>query len=568
MNAAQTAQWHLMIMAMLVGVLSGAGAVLFYLAIDAVMMLLYGANEATLTSRITSLPWYYVIAAPVLAGLVVGQLLRYTERDRASSIADVIEASVLHDSRVSIRKGLASAAISAISLGGGASTGREGPAVHLSATLSSMFVRAFRLNSTQARTLLGCAVASGVAASFNAPIAGVFFALEVILGHYARSAFAPIVVAAISGTLVSRSFIGDLPVFRVIDHEIASLAEFPAFFILGLASALLAAGFIYSAQVSDKCRPYIDRIPVPLQPAVGGILLGGLGLLMPQVLGVGYEAVTSAINGQYGLSLLIPLIVVKVLASTITMGFRFGGGVFAPSLVLGATLGAAMGLIFAYIAPGYASSEGLYAIVGMGAVASAVLGAPISTVLIIFEITGDYSVTIAVMIASAVASVAVGIFQPRSFFHYQLVRRGLNLEGGRASFLLKSQTVADLMTRDFFTILADSRADKARDLLLAQDGGVLVATEGDGTYAGLISFGDLQDYLAEGQDVRTLMSRPVEPLLDNTPLQEALSLMEARGDEYLPVTSATDDGLIIGILRYRDIIRAYNKALLVASGGE
>ena len=278
--------------------------------------------------------------------------------------------------------------VSAASLGVGASAGREGPMVHLGASLASALAHRLELSPNLSRTILGCGVAAAVAASFKAPIAGVFFALEVVIGHYALSTFAPVVVASVAGTVISHIHLGELPAFILPAYEIVSAWEFPAFFLLGGVSAVIAMIFMWSIIVADDV---VERVPVPgwLKPAAGGLVVGAVAIAFPQILGVGYGATDAALKELIPLTLLIALIALKVVMTAVSLGCRFGGGVFSPPLFIGAMTGGAFGIIATGVFPELAAHHGAYAMVGMSAVAAAVLGAPISTILIVFELTGD-----------------------------------------------------------------------------------------------------------------------------------------------------------------------------------
>ncbi|RMB11757.1 chloride channel protein [Eilatimonas milleporae] len=561
-----------LILAALTGLAAGYAAIGFYLAIDILLGVTYGVGEAQLATGARGLAWWHLLLVPTLGGLVIGQVIRFIDGKSARGVPDVIEAAALRDGRVDLKDGLMSAAATIASLGVGASTGREGPVVHLGATLSSALSEHLHLNPPMRRTLLGCGVAAAVAASFNAPIAGVFFALEVILGHYALHAFAPIVVSAIAGTLVSRAHLGDYPAFAVAEYASASVLEFPAFILLGLLSAGIAIIFMRSISITETMRErYLASIPVWLLPGLAGLLIGLISLVFPEILSVGYEATNRAINGAYDLSLLIPLILAKIAATTISLVGRFAGGVFSPSLFIGAMAGASFGLAAAKVFPALASEHGLYAIVGMGAVTSAVLGAPISTSLIVFEITGDYKATIAVMTAAAVASLCTRLFNQDSFFHSQLVRRGVYLVGGRASYLLRSSRVADHMTRDFATLQENTPLHEARARLFLQGGSLLVITDTEGHMTGTLSLSDLPT----GRDNDDALNQPVSAFMSSRPnvkasdaLEVALKLFDTSGEDILTVTSPSHKGVVVGLVRDRDVMRAYNRALLESQGND
>lgn len=442
---ASTRQPSIWILAVIIGFGVAVAAILFRLAIGAFQWIwLADASEQVATAA-ANVPWWLILLAPTGGGLVVGLILQYFHPGRRTGgVADVIEARVSGTESLGLRSGIRSAVLTALSLGSGASAGREGPIVHLGATLATAITRGLGLSETSRRTLLGCGVASAVSASFNAPIAGVLFALEVVLGHYATTAFVPIVIASVCGTILSRLWIGDVAAFEIPIYQITSYLEFPAFFILGIVCALVAVIFQFSLITTD----YVARrltVPFFMRPVVGGFLVGGIALLFPQVLGVGYEATDQALKQQLPLLLMLALIVAKTAATSITLASRFGGGIFSPALYIGAMTGGAFGIIAASAFPEMASSQGLYAILGMGAVAAAVLGAPISTTMIVFELTGGYGLTIALLLT---VSVAVGLtlaIHGRSHFHWQLEMRGLFVNVGPHKYLVQKVRVAEFL---------------------------------------------------------------------------------------------------------------------------
>lgn len=442
---AGTRQPELWILATLIGFGVAVVAILFRLAIGAVQWVWLGDMSERVASTAAALPWWVILAAPTTGGLVVGLALQYLHPGRRTGgVADVIEARVSGTESLGLLSGIRSAILTAISLGSGASAGREGPIVHLGATLATAITRSMGLPETSRRTLLACGVASAVSASFNAPIAGVLFALEVILGHYATTAFVPIVIASVCGTILSRVWIGDVAAFEIPIYQITSYLEFPAFFILGIVCALVAVIFQFSLIGTD----YLARrltFPFFLRPVIGGFLVGLIALWFPQVLGVGYEATDQALRQQLPLTLMLALIVAKTAATSITLASRFGGGIFSPALYVGAMAGGAFGIIAASAFPEMASSQGLYAILGMGAVSAAVIGAPISTTMIVFELTGGYSLTIALLLT---VSVAVGLtmaIHGRSYFHWQLEMRGLFVNVGPHKYLVQKVRVAEFL---------------------------------------------------------------------------------------------------------------------------
>ena len=556
-------------MAVVVGIVVAYAAILFRLGIDVFQQLFLGVTGEHLITALADQPWWRVLLAPALGGLMVGLFLRYAMNDgRAQSVAQVIEVMALRNGRMSLIEGIKSALVHVVSLGSGASTGREGPMVHLGATLAAWSAERLHLPPGLARTILGCGVAAAVAASFNAPIAGVFFALEVIVGHYALAAFAPVVIASVSGTVVSRIHLGIEPAFVLPAYDVSHFLEFPAFALLGVVCAGIALVLMWSIMFAEDV---VDSLPVPnwLKPAAGGLAVGAIAVNFPHVLGVGYEATDAALKEMLPLWLLIGLIILKTAAVAISMGCRFGGGIFSPTLFLGAMTGGAFGLIAAWVFPELAASHGAYAIVGMTALAAAVLGAPISTILIVFELTGDYRMTIAAMIATSVASLIVQQTIGRSFFHWQLERRGLDLRGGRARHLLQSLSVRNLMSDDYTTIGANTSVGRLKHLLATQPHEAFVVTDGENGLLGVISFADIKhvafdDSLDDLINARDLVRKGGTVLTLDETLEAAMADMDQSGRDCLPVVAARGAKKVEGVVRRDDLLRAYNSALIEA----
>ncbi|MEO0729630.1 MAG: chloride channel protein, partial [Pseudomonadota bacterium] len=349
------------------------------------------------------------------------------------------------DCKIDVKAGFWSAIIAVVSLAFGASAGREGPVVHLGATLASFIEDRFHVDAAGRRILLACGVASAVAASFNAPIAGVLFAHEVILGHYAMRAFVPIVISGVASAILVRLHLGNYPAFLVPPYDITSYLEFPAFALLGLTCAVVAILFQIACMSTERVA-WRFEIPLWARPAVGGLMIGSIAVFLPEILGVGYGATDQALQRQLPLVLLLTLIVAKTIATAITLASRFGGGVFSPALYLGAMTGGAFGAMAASVFPELASSQSLYVLLGMGGVAAAVLGAPLSTTMIVFELTGGAQMTIALLLTVSIANGLSLAALGQSFFHWQLTRRGLSLQDGPHREIMQRMTVAQFMT--------------------------------------------------------------------------------------------------------------------------
>ncbi|MDG4647676.1 chloride channel protein [Roseibacterium sp. SDUM158017] len=520
--------------ALSIGIAAGFAALFFRKGIDALQHALYGVDDVRMMhSFAEGLPWYLILLIPVGGGLIVGLILHWFTPDaRVRSVADVIEGAALDNGRVETRAGLASALASMITLGSGGSSGREGPVVHLAALISSRVSDWIRADGVTGRDLLGCAVAAAVSASFNAPIAGALFALEVVLRHFAVHAFAPIVIASAAGTVINRLEFGGVTEFSLIEEgTLQFYVELPAFVILGLLSGLIAVLFMRATFWADDMGTLIQRatgIPRWLRPAAAGLMLGAIAVWFPHIIGVGYETTSAALTGQLLLHEAIVFTIVKAAAASITIAGRMGGGVFSPSLMIGALAGLAFGLIATALMPDVSGSQSLYALAGMGAVAAAVLGAPISTTLIVFELTGDWQTGLAVMVAVSISTALASRLVHRSFFLTQLERRNIHLAAGPQAYLLAMFRVGRVMR----PMDHENAAPEDKLLTLVEQG---VYTE------------------------------------TNATLERALPIFERTGLDFVPVVQlAPGDGppALEGALFHVDALKAYNKALAATAAEE
>ena len=510
------------IVALVIGIGAAYFAILFRSLIGMVQLPWLGTTSENVFTAAKQLPWWIILMAPTLGGLFVGLFLQYIQPGRRPrGVADVMEARALFGCRIPAQVGLGSALVAAVSLGSGASAGREGPVVHLGATLASALVDLFKFSHAARRTLLACGVAAAVSASFNAPIAGVLFAHEVILAHYAIRAFVPIVISSVAATIIARIHLGDFPAFIIPDYAITSYWEFPAFALLGLTCAGVAIAFQFAIVASDRIAESVD-VPLWSRPVIGGLMVGGIAIWFPQVLGVGYDATDAALKHQFPLHLLLILLVLKTITTAITLASKFGGGVFSPSLYLGAMCGGAFGIIAASFFPEVASSHGLYAIVGMGAVAAAVLGAPISTTLIVFELTGGYEMTIALLLAVSVSTGLSQAVHGQSFFHYLLSTRGVFLKEGPHKHIVRSLKVSQFMV-------------------------------------------PVEQHASEGLKKYQEDAAWLTP--DDT-VEAALRAFDRTGHNRLPVVESSDTSQLAGWAEHLDALNAFNSALIEASEEE
>ncbi|EDZ44401.1 MAG: chloride channel protein [Planktotalea sp.] len=518
--------------ALMIGIAAGLAAVLFRYGISLLQTTLYGVEDVTkLHSFAANLPWYWVLMIPMVGGVAVGIILHhFTPDGRVRSVADVIEGAALNEGRVEKKAGVASALSSMITLGTGGSTGREGPVVHIAAMISSWVSNLIRADGITGRDLLGCAVAAAVSASFNAPIAGALFALEVVLRHFAVHAFAPIVIASAAGTVINRLAFGDTAEFALPGTTALEFyAELPAYLILGLVCGLVAVTLMRCVFWADDMESRLQSrlgLPYWIRPALAGALLGLLAIWFPHIIGVGYETTSAALTGKLLLHEAIVFAMIKVAAVAITMGGRMGGGIFSPSLMIGALTGLAFGLIATSVFPEISGSHTLYALAGMGAVSAAVLGAPISTTLIVFELTGDWQTGLAVMVSVSLSTALASRLVDRSFFLTQLERRNIHLAAGPQAYLLAMFRVAGVMRK-------------------SEDG---------------IDEDACWEMISEGIYVD-----------GNATLEAAMPIFDKSGVDFIPVVTLSGEDQapeLWGALYQVDALKAYNRALAATAAEE
>lgn len=519
--------------ALLIGIAAGFAALFFRKGIEALEATLYGTDDVqNLHTFVSSLEWYWIILIPTFGGLLVGLILhKFTNDARARSVGDVVLGAAMHDGRVEIKAGLASALAGMITLGTGGSSGREGPVVHLAAVISTWVSKRINADGITGRDLLGCAVAAAVSASFNAPIAGALFALEVVLRHFAVHAFAPIVIASVAGTVINRLEFGGVTEFALPSYgDLQFYVELPAFLLLGLTCGVVAVALMRSIFWAEDVGNWVQgRTGWPrwLRPMVAGMGLGVLALWFPHIIGVGYETTSLALTGELALHEAVVFAALKVAAVSITLGGRMGGGVFSPSLMIGALTGLGFGLIATAVFPDVSGSSSLYALAGMGAVAAAVLGAPISTTLIVFELTGDWQTGLAVMVAVSMSTSLASRLVDRSFFLTQLERRGVHLAAGPQAYLLSMFMVARIMRRPDDADAASE--DRCWELINA------------GTY------------------------------IDGTAtLEAAMPIFDQSAAAFIPVVTLSPDAPpeLLGALFHVDALKAYNRALAATAAEE
>lgn len=557
------------ILGILVGLAGGFGAVGFRYLIIFFQSISYGSG-ASLLDVVKEVPWYSRVWIPALGGLVVGPLVYFLAREaKGHGVPEVMEAVAIKGGVIRKRIVLIKSMASAVCIGTGGSVGREGPIVQIGSAIGSTIGQLFKVSGDRMRTLVGCGAAAGIAATFNAPIAGSMFALEIILGDFGLATFSPIVISSVTATAISRHFLGDMPAFIVPAYELVSAWEFPIYAVLGLFCALIAVTFI---RVLYRLEDTFDAIKFPeyLKAAVGGLIIGVMALLFPHILGVGYGAIDLSLSQMIPWWFMFLLILCKILATSITIGSGGSGGIFAPSLFLGAMTGGFFGMVIHHVFPGATASPGAYSVVGMGAVVSATTHGPLTAILMLFEMTGDYKIILPLMITCIISTLAGSRLLKESIYTLKLIRRGVDIRAGKEVNVLKSIPVKDVMNPDVETLPENLSMEKLFGRISKSNHNSFPVLNEKSELTGILSFIDYSNAVFDENlkylvVVKELATQNVVTISLDGNLYDALEKITLKDYSILPVVFPDNPKQMAGIITRRDIIGAYNKALIKKS---
>lgn len=554
----------LILLAVLVGVLTGLAAVGFDLLVRAT-----GRALAALPTLLGAVPGALATAlAPALGGLLVAPIVvGWSPNARGSGIPGVMYAVSNLGGRVPRNLVFWRPLATTLSIGSGASLGTEGPVVQLGAALSSLLAEPLALSVERRRMLVAVAAAGGIAATFNVPIAGVLFAVEVILGELRARDFASVVIGAVSATAVSRSLIGNTPAFSVPNFQLGSSVELLLFLALGVVTAATAVGF-NRAVISAENLFNAGRLPAMLRPALGGLVVGLVAVAFPEVLGRGYQEVGKVLAGSAGPALvLLSLALAKTVATGASLGSWGSGGVFAPVLFVGSTIGSAFGQASERAFPALVHDYGAFALVGMVGVLSGVTRAPLSSIVMVFEMSGSYSLILPILLAAVISTLTADLFGQESIYERMLSRRGQSLFRLREIDLLQTVRVREVMEEEVPSLfddqtVTDLREESARTHHHAY---VLRSRDDPAHMTGIVTVTDLERAHDDGRpgDTRLadIATRDVATALPGEALSEVVERMAERNVGRMPVVDPSDERRPIGYVRHGDLARAYHLAV-------
>ena len=551
-----------------VGLATAFGAIIFIRLIQWCNHVFLGLTPDILTQAVgfgQKRLWIPLI--PMLGGVLVGPIVyKFASEARGHGVPEVMNAVTRMGGIIRNRVAVAKTVASAICIGSGGSAGREGPIVQIGSALGSSIGQMFRFSGDRVKILVGCGAAAGISAVFNAPIAGVFFSLEIILGDFAIKTFAPVLLSSVIASVVSRAFLGDHPAFAVAPYSLVSAWEIPLYIIMGSIIGVVGVAFTRLLEIMEDGFEKL-KVPDVLKPAVGGLLLGIIGAFYPQTLADGYSTIRLTLLGDLSITLMLILIVLKLLATCLTLGSGNSGGIFAPSLFTGAVAGGSFGYLMHILFPSVTATHGAYALVGMAGMIAAATHAPITALIIIYEMTRDYRIILPLMVTVVFSALVARRLFAYSIYTVKLARRGIEIRGGRDINVLKSHRVSEIMEEDFEIIPSQTplaqifaHVERSRD-------SYFIVVDPDGDLRGVLSFQDIRSLLTQHTLDNLIIARDVVSsdtltLLVEDDLDTASKKFGTKDLRLIPVVERSNPKKVIGVVR-RDTLRDYYNRRLI-----
>jgi CIC family chloride channel protein len=553
--------------ALVVGVGGAVASVVFLWLINLV--------TALTATAVASIGWPALLGAAAVGGLSVGLMVHwFASEAKGHGVPEVMSAVALKGGKIRPRVVGVKVLASAITIGTGGSAGREGPIVQVGAALGSALGQWFKVSEDHLKTLVGCGAAAGIAATFNAPIGGVFFAMEVILGSWNAPSFGLIALSAISASTLSHALSGDHPALTQLSYSLSSGWELPLYLVLGVVASLGAQLYSKVLYAFEDLFDERLRMSAWVKPALGGILFATLGLFIPATLGRGEDIVHALLGGHLPEQvsswtflapplILIVLALAKILSTSLTIGSGGSGGIFFPGLYVGAALGGSVGQVAHALAPSLAVSPGAYALVGMGAFFAGMTHAPITAIIMLFEMTRDYRIILPLMLACVVSFALSRLFSAENIYTLKLARQGIRIHSGKEVSTLQSLSVGAVMTRNVDIVQETDRIAQVIEHLQKTNHTGFPVVDSAGRLAGIVTLSDIRRLPLEGRLqrlVRTVMTTPVVAVTPEADLDRVLRTLSHHDIGRVPVLDREDR--IVGIVTRSDILRAYNAKVL------
>lgn len=553
----------LMSFSVAIGMAAAGGAFFFRWLIEHFQHMFWAEGNSFLDMAANS-PWWLVLFLPCIGGLIAGIIItNWAPEAQGPGVPEVIKALAVRGGVIRHRITFIKALVTSLLIGCGASVGREGPVVQIGASLGSSAARIFRLDPSMLPVCVASGAAAGISATFNAPLTGTLFAIEILLLDTEMSYVSHIIVASVTASALSKVFWGDFPTFDAPKFIFNNFEELIIFFMLGILAGLVSIAFVKMIRLSEFT---FDHIPVPdwVKPGLGGLILGAMALKIPAVLGVGYEAVNMGLTGVLPLDLALILLASKLVATSLCIGSGMSGGIFAPSLVLGAALGVSVSSTINMIFPELALTHGQYALVGMGTVVAGTTLAPITAVLTVFELTYSYKIILPMMVGCITSALVVRILKGYSVYEAKLLRQGINILRGHDESVMVNVSLKEVMETDFDYLRTTDSLAKAADMVLNSEFPHFPVLDEENKLAGILTLRDMRAFLKNAHDLKggaeivdTLMVRTVVSLPVDSNLKEAIMNFERTGVSFLPLLN--QDNTVAGIIKSKNAMNLFRQ---------
>ncbi len=554
--------FSLALLSVVVGGVTAYASLGFLMAIGLLHELFVGESGAGFYSHLAEMSIIYLFMMPVVGAVIVSLIVTYVVPGRGNyGPADVIQAARHGDGKMSAREGLTNAVASIVSIGSGASVGRYGPVVHLGATLAAWLAERCRLDEDRRKTILACGVAGAISASFSAPLAGVVFAHEVVIGRFSIRSVMPIVISSVVATTIAGYYeiVGTL--FVLPDLSVGFTWEYLVFAIVGAVGGSLAVFFMAMMRQFNQMAQHVPGPPV-IRALCGGALLGIIIVIFPETFGLGERVIQDALNLEITMGILLLLVLAKLLATSVSFAAGFSGGVFGPALFIGAMMGTAIGLGVGELT-GLASSPAVYGVAGMGAVISRVIGSPIATIILVFELTGSYTLMTAVMVSVVVGRMVTGSFFNHSYFYYQLRLRGVNPNESRTQQRLREIKINKLTVKSLVILTGDVTVQAAREMLVQHSTSEAYVIDNERRLLGRVDavvLLEINDEASCDKSVASFLSKPSIVLQEQMNLLEAATILQSSTDNSIPVVDDEVSRQFVGVVDKNVLMQAVLRA--------
>ncbi|GAB4336276.1 MAG: chloride channel protein [Calditrichia bacterium] len=561
--------FYMLFLAALIGIAAGFGTYALNKFVDFVHHLSFDRALSLFDSNWGHYVWLALI--PGIGGLAVGLIIRwFAKESKGHGVPSVIEAIANRGGFIRPRVSLLTVITAGTTIGTGGSAGKEGPIVQIGAAIGSTVGQVFNVSSERLKVLVGAGAGAGLAAVFNAPVTGVLFALEVILADFSINAFTPIMFATVISTAISHSLLGGHPLLEAPVYYLESFYEYPIYVLMGIVGGVVAVFFTRFLYASEDLFNKWRQVPEFVKPALGGLLLGIIALKFPEMYGFDDSAIQNAIMNRPEIWMLFSLMLLKILATTLTLGSGGSGGLFTPSLFIGATFGAFFGTLMNTLFPGLVASPGAYALVGMGIMIAGTTHATISALLLIFEITHNYQIILPLMLGTIVATLTARLIMRENIYTMKIALSGEYIFKGRNMTLLQSIPITRHIQKDFTALSEDTPFTKVLQLIKESNYSSFPVLDKNKRLVGVVRMRDIRPYMFDRHLYPLLITKDIAEqdyitVHPDQSLADVLRTFDLTDAEFLPVTERRDPGKLLGVI-YRDqLMRWYRKAPLLQS---